>query len=419
MGCGACVSACTANAVSVHDIPDRGIRPLVDKSKCTTCGDCVNVCPGIGLSQLPLDDQMIPELRQGWGTVLQVWEGYATDPEIRYKGSSGGVATALALFCLEQENFAGVLHTGTKPHEPLRNVPVFSKTKADLVKCIGSKYSPATPCEKFDWIEQAESNCVFIGKSCDVAALRKSQAINPKLNERVALAVSIFCAGTPTTKGMLALLDALDVEPEQVEEMRYRGCGWPGKTTIRIKGDGDKREMTYEKSWGDILSRYVQLRCRLCPDGTGEFADISCGDPWYREIDLGEAGRSLVLVRTRRGREILHKAMEAGYVELERADTAVVAASQQWLLKKRQMLFGRLLGMRMMFIPTPRFEGFSLFANWRQLSWSDKIGSILGTIRRIITRGWLIPIKSQMRSVATATKCSAHQVIEDSFGEKP
>jgi coenzyme F420 hydrogenase subunit beta len=36
--------------------------------------------------------------------------------------------------------------------------------------------------------------------------------------------------------------------------------------------------MSYADSWGGILSRHVQFRCKICPDGTGGFADVVCAD---------------------------------------------------------------------------------------------------------------------------------------------
>lgn len=396
MGCGACKYACVNKAITLIDIPERGIRPKVNGSKCQRCSKCVEICPGIKISNQPINSQTVPELRQAWGPVLELWEGYASDSEIRYYSSSGGVATALALFCLEKERASGVLHIGTQPTAPLRNIPVFSKSREELLAYTGSRYSPAAPCEKLNWIEEANSSCVFIGKPCDVVALRKSQAVSLMLDKKVGLAISIFCAGTPTTKGTHNLLDALVVKPEQVEGLRYRGCGWPGMTTAKIKGGNNQiRQITYEEAWGNILSNYAQFRCRLCPDGTGEFSDISCGDPWYREIEPDEPGRSLVLVRTERGRDILRRAIRTGYIKLERAEPEVLSASQKSLLNRRQNLFGRLMVMRIMRIPVPHFEGFLLFSNWWDSSVSEKARSIAGTFKRICQRKWYKPLKNR------------------------
>jgi coenzyme F420 hydrogenase subunit beta len=353
----------------------------------------------VEISHQSFNNETIPELCESWGPILEVWEGYALDRKIRFKGSSGGAATALALFCLEKERAFGVLQTGTRPEDPLHNVPVLGKSKEELLACTGSRYSPAAPCERFDWIREASRPIVFIGKPCDVVALRKSQAADPKINENISLAISIFCAGTPTTEGAHNILGELGVKHGEVEELRYRGCGWPGMTSAKVRGGGGRtHQMTYQESWGNILSNHVQFRCRLCPDATGEFADVSCGDPWYREIESGEHGWSLVLARTRRGREVLQEAVKADYVKLERVGPSVVPQSQKALLTRRRHLWGRLLMMQMMRVPVPRYTGFSLFKNWLKLSALEKLRSLAGTLKRIMLRGWMRPLKAVIKS---------------------
>jgi hypothetical protein len=102
----------------------------------------------------------------------------------------------------------------------------------------------------------------------------------------------------------------------------------------------------------------------ILPDGTSEFADVSCGDPWYREIKEGEQGHSLVLVRTEKGRKILHNALKAGYVVLKEASPGILEGSQKNLLAKRGAIGGRLVSMKLLMVPTPRLRGFSLLKNW-------------------------------------------------------
>lgn len=396
IGCGACAPACENQAITLVDIRDQGIRPIVNTEQCQKCGGCVQVCPGIEISHQPFNDrhQIISELSQEWGPVLELWEGYASDPEIRFCGSSGGAATALALFCLDRHEASGVLHIGARPEAPLENTAVYSRSRMELVARTGSRYAPAAPCERLPWIQETSCPSVFIGKPCDVVALRKSEAVNSELEGKICLAISIFCAGTPATMGTYQILEALEVIPEETREFRYRGCGWPGATMVTMMGDdGRTRQMTYEESWGNILSKCGQYRCRLCPDSTGEFADVSCGDPWYRELEPDEKGWSLVVVRTEKGRRIVQEARKAGYLELQKANPSILPRSQKALLTRRRQLWGRLLMMRLMWVPTPRFIGFSLFRSWLGLPAIEKTRSFAGTLKRIVSRGWTKPSK--------------------------
>lgn len=392
MGCGACAHACAENMVRLGNVGDSGIRPTIAAGNCGDCTDCLQVCPGISMGHDMARTGKEPSLRASWGPVLEVWEGYAADRNIRFMGSSGGAATAIALYCLEKEGMAGVLHTGSDDVSPTMNKTAFSTTRDQVLLTTGSRYSPASPCDGLSLLEKVKKPGVFIGKPCDVQALRKAQKLRPNLDSKVGVAIGIFCAGTPATKGLVDLLATGGVKPEQVEEIRFRGMGWPGNFTVRVGGKKDPAlEMPYMKAWG-FLQKYRPYRCYLCPDGTSEFADLSCGDPWYREIQEGEPGHSLILARTERGREILRGAMAAGYIEAKGVEPRILELSQKNLLDKRRSIWGRLLAMKMFGIPTPQYEGFYLYEGWRQLSLKEKARSVLGTIRRIVQRKYYRPL---------------------------
>ena len=53
---------------------------------------------------------------------------------------------------------------------------------------------------------------LFIGKPCDVAAVRQMQQHDPRLKENIPYIVSFMCAGTPSLQGTEQVLDKLEVE---------------------------------------------------------------------------------------------------------------------------------------------------------------------------------------------------------------
>jgi len=394
VGCGTCAYICPEEKVRLVDVEDDGIRPAVLPGGCSSCHQCLLACPGINTI---VDDQSsigraVSSVEKCWGKVLEQWEGYATNPEVRLKGSSGGLCTALSLCCLENNVAGGVLHIGADTELPWKNKTFRSLTREDLIERTGSRYSPASPCDGLKQIDDAIDASVFVGKPCDVAGLRLAQQLRPNLLQKTSLAIGFFCAGTPSTRGTLELLRNHGVDLDAIDSLRYRGIGWPGMATINFKEPRlDPVKMTYQESWG-FVQKYRPFRCYLCPDLTAESADISVGDPWYRQIGENEPGQSLILIRTDKGREIFHKAVRSRYIEAVEADPDIIYRSQKNLLGKRQAIWGRLVAMKLLGIPRPQLKGFHLLDNWLDLSTKEKVKSVLGTARRIVQRNYFNPL---------------------------
>ncbi|TVO62316.1 coenzyme F420 hydrogenase [Spiribacter vilamensis] len=377
------------------DVPDAGLRPTPVDPEARTLpeGDGAAVCPGgeLGLDASDFGTDTIADLRAGWGPVRQLWEGAAADNELRYSGSSGGAASALALYALEAEQYEGVLHIAAREDIPYLNQTVISRSRAELLARTGSRYAPASPCDGLAAIEEGEGPFVFIGKPCDVAATRKARRLRPELDRNLGLTIAFFCAGVPSTRGTLEMLEKMGVsDPSTLRSLRYRGNGWPGKATAVYSDEGDgttSAQLSYEESWGSVLTRHVQWRCRLCADHTGEFADIAVGDPWYRPVEPGEAGSSLVLARTERGRDFVLGAMTAGYLIAKPAAPDVLPRSQPNLLSVRGAVWGRIMTLRLIGAYSPSFRGLKTFRFWcSQLSPKAKLMSVVGTIKRCLKR---------------------------------
>jgi len=379
------------NRYQMSDVTDLGRRPILRDGATATSNAALESCPGVRLSHdtTKFPAGTIVALVPGWGPVLEVWEGYSGDEQIRLAGSSGGAATSLALHCLEHEGMAGVLHTGARKDVPYLNETVFSQSREDLLSRAGSRYAPASPCDRLSRIEQESAPSVFIGKPCDVAAVHTARKGRPQLDQKLGLTLAFFCAGTPSTKGLFELMKQVGVaDPATVTFVKFRGNGWPGMWQVRwgtSDGETHEKEMTYADSWG-FLQKYRQWRCYICPDHTGEFADIAVGDPWYRPVEPGEAGKSLIIVRTERGREILKRAVASGKIVLETSDPSLLPRSQPNLLQTRGSLWARLWALRVFGGAVPQFHGFSTFRFWLKLSMIDKVRSFTGTVKRIKTK---------------------------------
>lgn len=389
LGCGACAYVCPEGKIDLVDVLSEGIRPLVADEQCDGCTDCLQVCPAYHNDHRPLLVQpgLVPGVLPAYGPALELWEGYAVDPEIRLMGSSGGVLTALGLYCIELGGMHGVLQIAGDPSDPVRNRTKLSRTRADLLAATGSRYAPASACDGLRLVESAPLSCAFVGQPSEATALRKVMQLRPELAAKVGVILSFFCAGSPSTRGTQELLAATGFAPDDIAEIRYRGRGWPGWFAVRRRDSPEPTPVTtYAESWG-FLQRFRPGSVHLTPDGSGEDADISCGDPWYRQVQEGEPGRSMVVVRTQRGRELLRAAREANYVFLEPMSVQAALASQQNLTRKRGAVAGRVFAMRLLGLPAPKLDGFSLLRNWMDLSVGEKVRSTLGTMVRVLQRG--------------------------------
>lgn len=392
-GCGACAYL-SPDEIEMVDVLDHGRRPRFRNGAPADPRslEALEACPGIRLdaAALPHGPPALRDLAPGWGPVLEIWEGFACDQEVRFRGSSGGVATALGLSCLEDREYSGVLHVGPRTDVPYLNGTRSSRSRADLLEGSGSRYAPASPCDGLRLVEEAAGPSALIGKPCDAAAAWSARRKRPDLDRRLGLTVAIFCAGAPSTRGTLDLFRALGIDdPGRVLGVRYRGEGWPGKAAVRLRSGAavETREMSYEESWGEILQKHRPWRCHICPDHTGEFADVSVGDPWYRPIEPGEPGTSLVVVRTERGREAVREAQARGRLNLLPAPPSVLPASQRNLLKARAATWGRLLALRLLGVPIPSYRGLPLARLWlSELTVREKISSLYGTAKRAIGR---------------------------------
>lgn len=358
VGCGLCAGLFGEDTVTLEKnnqdyFTPVELKPLTREQRMLLS----QVCPGICVKHTGDTTKNHPL----WGPILHLSIAHASDSQIRYLGSSGGVISALSIYLLEAGLVDFILHIGTSLVNPLLNEIKVSRSREDVLSCAGSRYSPSAPLVTIgEMLNQAE-RFAFVGKPCDVAALRQLGRHDARVHEKVVVMLSFMCAGVPTLNGTTEILKQFGAEPHQVASFRYRGEGWPGFTKAVMK-DGTIHQMSYEDSWGNILNRHLLLRCKICSDGTGEFADIVGADAWVGRDDgypdfAEHDGRSLVFIRTEAGKQIFESCLKNGAViKVSNTNLELVERMQPYQASRKKLILSRLIAMRVVGHCVPNYN---------------------------------------------------------------
>lgn len=377
-GCGLCHSA---NGAELRE-DNRGF-PTVQIAKNDSLDFFSNVCPIFYYHSKAKHDV--------WGTVQKALVGYSADKDVRFKAASGGALTELCTYLLETNRVNGIMQTTFDPKDPTRNISVISTTVEEVRQRCGSRYSISVPLENFlESIEEGKKYA-FVGKPCDVMALRRYLAIKPELNAVIPYLLSFFCAGEPSRKAQDNLLNKMNCRREECKSITYRGNGWPGYTTV-VKKDGSVQKLEYKVTWGSYLGRDLRNICRFCMDGTGDAADIVCADFWYLD-DCGNPdfseheGRNIIISRTSQGTDILSGAIESGRIICESCFTEHMDEFYKYQpaqYKRKGTMGSVILAMRLCGRKTPQYSKSYLKKYAAHLTAKVKSKYFFGMLKRIV-----------------------------------
>ncbi len=253
---------------------------------------------------------------------------------------------------------------------------------------MGSRYSISQPLKEITQLIKENERYCFIGKPCDVQALKAYMAIEPGVRDAIPITLSFFCAGMPSENAQIKLLEKLGCGVDECISLKYRGDGWPGYTVARKK-DGYESKITYGESWRQILGRDVRKCCRFCLDGIGNFADIACGDCWNLKegkIDFSESdGINVVFARSELGKQLLKEAVANNYIHLEEYKNKMqdLRVSQYYQYDRKATMLSMISAMKMFAKPVPIYPSKTLKGFARNVSPYKRLRRYFGTIKRL------------------------------------
>ena len=314
-GCHACASVCAHQAITMQTDSEGFLYPVVDKSTCTDCGLCEQVCPVI--------HQASPT------RPLKVYAARSNDEELRRKSSSGGIFTLLAEAVIHE---GGVVF-GAKFDERWNVIHSWTDTLDGLADFRGSKYVQSTIGNTYkeakEFLLQGRK-VLFTGTPCQIAGLKRYL----RKDYENLLAVDVICHGVPSPLVWQKYLDEMRTKGEITGiSFRDKTNGWAQYAFrlnyIPTEGNGPTPNRAKEQTLllprsenafmrGFLADLYLRPSCHACPARSGKSgSDITLGDFWgiqkvYPELNDNK-GYSAILIRSEKG--------QAYYRDLKIVDT--------------------------------------------------------------------------------------------------
>ncbi|MES0828230.1 Coenzyme F420 hydrogenase/dehydrogenase, beta subunit C-terminal domain [Ruegeria sp. SCP11] len=322
VGCGLCQSLLGTEKIRIDKAVDGDLRPVVCSELDEADVDLVyDTCPGTRCEGIPKADiSSAPYHNLVWGPYHSLTLAWASEPEVRFEGSTGGVLTALARFLLNSGRVAFILHVKASEDEPSFGAATISTTVDEVLAAAGSRYGPTAPLINLTAALDRDQPFAVVAKPCDLNAIRNLAHRDARVNRLIKYMLTPVCGGFMPDQAMGRFLSDNGIDRDQVSALRYRGRGCPGPTTIEM-ADGTRRDFHYLDFWGEDESCWsLPFRCKICPDGIGEGADIAAADTWPvatpdRETSATDPGTNSIIARTNRGVELLEAAIAAGYLD--------------------------------------------------------------------------------------------------------
>ena len=395
IGCGICESVAGPSRVKMRVVRNGFERPVVTgELDHATVDRIIDVCPGTRVEGLPQalveGDSRHDDVWGVWREIAYAWAG---DDGVRHLSSTGGALTGLALHLLDSGEVDFILHAREWAENPTFGVRWISRNREDVLAAAGSRYGPtATLIDIGEVLERAvrdQQTFAFIGTPCDVSALRNLASLDERVDRHCRFMLTMVCGGFMEPAGLRTFLEGIGVNFADIESLRYRGYGCPGPTTVRTV-DGREISRNYLDFWGEDDSGWqLPPRCKVCPDGIGDAADIAASDTWDGgsptwEGQVDDPGFNAVVVRTRRGQELLARAVESGHIvrgdDLTPDDMNRFQPHQE---AKKRSVWARFEGMRAAGNVVPDTRGLRLEALHGQNAAADNERQTAGTAERI------------------------------------
>lgn len=323
--CGSCLAFCDRLVMGEEGpVLKEGKNCELEKGA-IRCSLCYSICPNISFSIIDLEKKVFGDIKRDpeLGCYKKIVKARSTSKDILDKAQDGGAVTSLLTFALEKKYIDGAIVAGrTQDWTPTQ---ILAKTREDLLRCTGSKYSRNELMPKFgEALREKNRKLALVGLGCHITGARKLEELKLAAAGVDLILIGLFCYESFPHDCLKEELESkLGISMADVAKVRIE----KGKVSVWLK-DGTMHQMRIKE-----LRRCMVDPCLLCSNLTCMFSDISCGS-------LGsEEGWTTLIVRTEKGMKLLDEAVKEGYLEIsDEVDFDGVRKTVSSKNKKRESL---------------------------------------------------------------------------------
>lgn len=306
-GCGMCAAVCPRNCITIKLNQNGFYSYEIDENKCIKCNRCKKVC-----GQLSTE---IKEIKN-----MELYSAYSLNEDVLKTSSSGGIGYEISYYGIQ--NKIPIIGC-TYNLEKNRAEHIKITKNEDLLKLSGSKYLQSYTVDAFKEVEKMKKG-IIIGTPCQIASIdRYLKSINKRDDF---ILVDLICHGVPTYH----LWKKYISKYKQIKDVKFRDkkYGWRSMTmSINSKyHKSEKKDLFYDVFRTQVV---YNKSCYECKYRITTNADLRIGDYWGTKFKKNRKGVSMVLVDTKRGKELLEKLIENKRINASKQTIEDYLISQQ------------------------------------------------------------------------------------------
>jgi coenzyme F420 hydrogenase subunit beta len=332
-------------------------RYVLDEGLCTGCGACAGICPyqiiyhdrTVQLHQCDLENgkcyAFCPRTATDFATLRELLfeqndltpeigavKGYyfsqATDPELRNIAQHGATVTTLLELALAEGMIDSAI-VSTRGYEFMQNGAIVSD-RGGLRKNTGSKFTVSPTVAAFNQlVTEDKGNIGVVATPCQALALAKMRLVkedNPKINQ-LKLVVGLYCGWTLSAEKYTKLLLENKMDLESIVGMDIPA----GKNILELFTNNGAKSIPF-----DEVQNCIREACHYCLDSTAEYADVSVGSARFAGNWEDVRHWNQLIVRTRKGRELVELAIKKGALEVREAPAESLKELKDAAVKKKK-----------------------------------------------------------------------------------